>query len=408
MSGTAARHPIVIDAAGGEYMESVVVTAWSAKPGDAVKAGETVVTVETAKAATEIAAERDGYLAEIVHAAGSEAPLGSVLGYLSDTPPPAARRHPAPTATTQAAKPAAAPSLAPGPDRIVASPYARKLARQRGLDLRHLMGSGPGGRIKSRDLPAAAPLLRSTPGAGTHPIIFLHGFGADQSIWRWVIPLLRVPNRVVALDLPGHGASRTAADASISAMALAVAGEIAALGITDAHVIGHSLGGGVALALSAAGNLRIHSLGLIAPAGLGSEIDAEFLAGLVSSSTPKELQPWLERMVGDPAALPRNFAGALLWQRKQAGRDDGQLKLSQELFPGSIQEECLTSNLKTLGIPMKLIWGKSDRIIPAAQAQGAPGTVALHLLDGIGHVPQLECAAIVARLVDELVRSSGH
>lgn len=407
MSDMAGRHPIVIDAAGGEYMESVVVTAWGARPGEAVKAGETVVTVETAKAATEIPAERNGYLAEIVYAVGSEAPVGSVLGYLSDAPP-AVRPHAEAASEARPAKPAATPAIVRTPERVIASPYARKLARQRGIGLDHLKGSGPAGRIKSRDLPLASLTRRSEGGAEHHPIIFLHGFGADQSIWRWVIPLLRVPNRVIAIDLPGHGTSSDTAEAGISGMALTVAAELQSRGIADAHVVGHSLGGGVALALSAAGNLRIHSLGLIAPAGLGDEIDTAFLAGLVSSGTPAELQPWLDRMVGDPAALPQNFAGALLWQRNQAGRGAEQLKLSRDMFPRGLQEERLASNLKALRVPMKLIWGKSDRIIPASHALCAPGTVALHLLDGVGHVPQLECADTVAHLVDELVRSSGH
>jgi pimeloyl-ACP methyl ester carboxylesterase len=409
MSGNANQYPIMIDAAGGEYMESVVVTAWEVKPGDAVKAGDTLVTVETAKAATEIAAGRDGYLARIVHVAGSEAPVGSVLGYLSDEPPPTdTAETPLSAALQPTAEATAAPARLRAPGRIIASPYARKLARQRRLDLNDIKGTGPAGRIKSRDLPAASSATQSGARGEHHPIILMHGFGADKSIWRWVIPLLQSPNRIVTLDLPGHGASRRTAPASIAGMALAVAEEIAALGLTDAHVVGHSLGGGIALALGAASTLRIHSLGLIAPAGLGADIDGDFLAGLVSSATPQDLQPWLDRMVGDTSALPPNFAGALLWQRKQAGRDAEQLKLAGTVFPGGKQEELLSALLKGFHIPVKLIWGKVDKIIPAAQALVAPGTVALHLLDGIGHIPQLECAGTVARLVDELVRSSVH
>ena len=74
------QHPIQIDSAGGEYMETVVVLEWAVAPGAAVKAGDTVVTVETAKAATEIAAPADGFLTEIRFDAGQEAPVGVVLG----------------------------------------------------------------------------------------------------------------------------------------------------------------------------------------------------------------------------------------------------------------------------------------------------------------------------------------
>ncbi|MGE3873425.1 MAG: alpha/beta fold hydrolase [Parvibaculaceae bacterium] len=410
MSVEPARHPIVIDSAGGEYMESVVIVDWAASPGAPVKAGDTVVTVETAKAATEIAADRDGYLAEILFAVGAEAPVGSVLGYISDRPVTGA------AAKSEALSPDLAPQQAvPMPaverrsGRVVASPYARRIAAEQGVDLAELAGSGPGGRVKSRDvlsLPAAPSAAHAA--SLRHPVIFLHGFGADRSIWRWVTPLLHVSNRIVTLDLPGHGGSTAPLPGSIAEMANALAAEIAGLGITDAHVVGHSLGGAAALALGAVGGLRVHALGLLAPAGLGPEIDTAFLKGLLTAQTPDELQPWLDRMVADASSLPSNFAGGVLWQRKTANRVAEQLSLARALFPRGVQEERFIANLRALRVPAKIIWGKADAIIPMSHALAAPGIAGLHLLDGIGHSPFIECPDIIARLIDELIMSTGR
>lgn len=403
-----ARHPIVIDSAGGEYMESVVVVGWAAAPGDAVKKGQTIVTVETAKAATEIAATHDGYLAEIVFAAGSEAPVGSVLGFLTDVPVPVVPRQTisAPAPAVEARGKNGVPSESP--PRVIASPYARRLAAERGVELEALSGSGPGGRIKSRDLPQASSQRAPAPAAPHHPIVLLHGFGADQSIWSWVRPLLQVPNPVVAIDLPGHGRVPMPPVAAIAAMAEDVASEISSRGIADVHVVGHSLGGAVALALTASPRLRIHSLALLAPASLGPEIDVKPLQGLLAAQTPAELQPSLARLVAAPGRLPANFASAALWQRAQAAREAEQGKLLRDLFPRGAQAERFLSNLKAIRVPAKLIWGKADAIIPVAHAAQAPGAMALHLLDDIGHLPQIECPDMVARLIDELVRSTGH
>ncbi len=75
---------ITVVGAGGEYMEAVVVVEWHKKPGERVEAGETVVTVETAKAATEIEAPASGVLAEIRVGIGEEIEVGGVLGIIGD------------------------------------------------------------------------------------------------------------------------------------------------------------------------------------------------------------------------------------------------------------------------------------------------------------------------------------
>ncbi|WP_119273503.1 acetoin dehydrogenase dihydrolipoyllysine-residue acetyltransferase subunit [Taklimakanibacter deserti] len=403
----ALRHPIVIGSAGGEYMESVVVVDWAIEPGDPVKTGQTIVTVETAKAATEIAATQDGFLAEILHAAGSEVPVGSVLGYVSDRPEAAA-----PSRAT-ADEPAPAPiehvvASSPRAARPIVSPLARRLAAEAGLDLSQLKGSGPNGRIKKRDIEKLARPAILPASDSALPIVFLHGFAADRNIWRWVIPLLRLRNRVITPDLPRHGGALETPARSISDLAAAVATSLEGQGISDAHVVGHSLGGAAALALTGFGALRIHSLCLLAPAGLGPEINGGFLGGIAGAQTPESLAPWLEAMVGDPKVLPANFAQAVLRQRRQDNSAEAQLRLSADIFPNGTQQQDLAANLKALRIPAKIIWGKKDRIIPMAHAFKAPGTTALHLLDETGHVPHLECPDIVARLIDELILATGR
>lgn len=399
------RHPIVIDSAGGEYMDSVVVVDWAAKPGDPVKIGETIVTVETAKAATEVAAPHDGFLAEILHKAGNEVPVGSVLGYVSDRPDAVEPLVTSPATVQGLPTPAPASPRAPRP---IASPLARRLAAEAGLDLSQMKGSGPNGRIKKRDIEKTAKPAALSAKDSALPIVFLHGFAADRNIWRWVIPLLRVRNRVITPDLPGHGSALATPAKNIGDLAAAIAASLDAEGIGDAHVVGHSLGGATALALTGIGNLRMHSLCLLAPAGLGPDINGEFLGGIVGAQNPESLAPWLDMMVCDPRILPANFAQAVLWQRGQGNSAEAQSRLAADIFPNGVQHEDLSANLKTLRIPAKILWGRKDQIIPMSHAFKAQGTTALHLLEETGHVPHLECPDIVARLIDELVLATGR
>jgi len=215
-------------------MEEGRLVAWRKREGDAVHAGETLAEVETDKAVMELVARADGVLRRIVLGEGTTVPVGALVGVIgaadedisaiaggapagggaaggAAAAPLAAPRVGAPGAAAIAAPggsgaTGAAPTAAPGgdagrtaptapgaspegrsmaapeaaptaagapaapPGRVFASPLARRLAGERGLDLRGVAGSGPGGRVVKRDVEAAAAeapqrLLAATPGA---------------------------------------------------------------------------------------------------------------------------------------------------------------------------------------------------------------------------------------------------
>ena len=81
--------------------------------------------------------------------------------------------------------------------------------------------------------------------------------------------------------------------------------------------------------------------------------------------------------------------------------------MAGSLFPDGTQGFDLQAALAALAVPTRLVWGRLDRVIPAAHAARAPGFAAVHLLDGIGHVPHMEAPALTARLIAETVRSAG-
>ncbi|QWK80554.1 acetoin dehydrogenase dihydrolipoyllysine-residue acetyltransferase subunit [Ochrobactrum sp. BTU1] len=428
-----AKHPISIESAGGEYMETVVIVGWSVQPGETVKAGQLILTVETAKAATEIEADRDGWLAEVFFDEGQEAPLGAVLGTISDTELSLESNAPqiaAPTAT-----PSGLPDTVsqPTPDvvdvgqRIVASPLARRVAKSVGLDLAHIKGSGPHGRIKERDVLAAInaqpdtaieaavtakkmafpETIVSSPIMRSETVVFLHGFGADRSSWRQVTALLPSEYETIALDLPAHGDELRKAPTSLDDIVFDVSDRLEAIGIERAHIVGHSLGGAVALGLTSLGRASIRSATLLAPGGLGPEININFINGLTRSTTEESLERWLNLMVGDAANLPKGFARAALRQMQTNGLQDGLRVLAQAIFPDGTQAFNKLPALQKLEIPARIIWGRADQIIPPSHVNRVPGQIATHLLDNIGHVPQLEAPALIARLISQTVRSAS-
>ncbi|MBA8841645.1 acetoin dehydrogenase dihydrolipoyllysine-residue acetyltransferase subunit [Ochrobactrum sp. RH2CCR150] len=427
-----ANHPISIESAGGEYMETVVILSWSVQPGDAVKSGQLIVTVETAKAATEIEADRDGWLAEIFFAEGQEAPLGVVLGTIADTEPSvkAAVEQAVAPAATETKQAQSSGELAPAPAqagrRIIASPLARRVARNAGLDLSGIEGSGPRGRVKQRDVLAAlnarsnatipAPAVpaqvrqsavaAAVPKGNSDPIVFLHGFGADRTSWRQVTALLPSEFDVVALDLPAHGAETNRIVSCLDDMVFDVSDRLETMGIDRAHIVGHSLGGAVALGLVSLGKVSVRSATLLAPGGLGPEINIGFINGLARSTTEQALERWLNVMVGDAASLPKGYARAALRQIQASGMQAGLDRLAQHLFPNETQAFDQLQNLRDLQVPARIIWGRADRVIPPSHVHRVPGHIATHLLENIGHVPQLEASELTARLIVQTVNSA--
>lgn len=418
-------HEITLAGGAGEYMESATVVSWAAKIGDPVKAGDVVVVVETAKAATEIEAGHDGVLAAILAPEGAEVGIGAVLGRIADrvdadevvvaVPQPAI------------AEPAAAISDAPAKAeaasrRISISPLARRLARQADLHTANLTGTGPGGRIKSRDIEralrerteaasAAAPVaVVHSPAVAktgpTVPLVLLHGFGANAAAWNMVRPHLD-GRPILTPELPGHGREPALASPSLEALAEAVLDQIEESGARECDLVGHSLGGAVAAMLVANQSVRVRSLTLIAPAGLGPEIDSGFLAGFLSARTAEGLTPWLERLAADPGRLPRGYAQAVLRERERFGVGVAQAEIAQRLFPDGTQAIRIGADLDRFAGPLKVIWGRDDRIIPQKHQDGAPDHAACHRLAGVGHMPYLEAPALVAQLVLQNARSAG-
>ncbi len=152
-------------------MEEGTLAKWLVKEGDTVKAGDLMAEIETDKATMEFEAVDEGVIAKIVVAEGTDGvKVGTVIAVLAgegedassvEAPKAEALKAEAPKAE---AAPAPAPTPAPAPaapktdgDRVKASPLARRIAAEKGVDLTGVAGSGPNGRIVKADIDAAKP-----------------------------------------------------------------------------------------------------------------------------------------------------------------------------------------------------------------------------------------------------------
>lgn len=168
----------------GLTMTEGLLADWSVQPGKPYKAGDTIVLIETEKVVTEIAAEADGVLLEIVVPVGETVPVGAIIGRWGNlgeevsAPLSAASvdgnrtvQVPAEIKTSvQPREPSASPgSLTKLGERVVATPLARRLAAQHSIDLTKVTGNGPRGRIRASDVELSIQEITITPATMQQP-----------------------------------------------------------------------------------------------------------------------------------------------------------------------------------------------------------------------------------------------
>lgn len=171
--GDAVGVPITMPALSSTMTEGKIVQ-WLKNEGDRIEVGDAVMVVESDKADMDVEAFEEGFLAKIITSEGEAAAVGAPVAMLAASEAEIAAvaasgggaAAPAEASAPVAAAPASAPSPSVGGDRVVASPYAKKVAGETGVDLGSVPGSGPGGRVVSSDVLAAGS--SSSAAAGQH------------------------------------------------------------------------------------------------------------------------------------------------------------------------------------------------------------------------------------------------
>ena len=245
------------------------------------------------------------------------------------------------------------------------------------------------------------PVRYADRGFGDSVVLLLHGFGGDLDNWMFNLDSLAEKHRVLALDLPGHGQSvKTNVDPSLSGMATFVSKFLDVLSVSSVHVVGHSMGGAIAMQLASDSPETVKSLGLICSAGLGPDINSDYLRGFVEAQSQQELKLVLQQLFADESLVNLQLVNDLLNYKRIDGVEATLNALSETLISAG-EQTFLTDNIVASGIPVLVIWGKQDRIIPVSHAQNysaAGGScVEVEIFDSAGHMVQMEKAHDVNR-----------
>ena len=240
------------------------------------------------------------------------------------------------------------------------------------------------------------------------PVLLLHGHEQSATSWRRVIPALARTHRVLALSLPGHGGTDPAIGGYAPGRDLTpfVADFLTALDIGSLDLVGHSVGGSIALRVALANQSAVRTLTLVASAGLGREVHP--LLALDTLPGIGELAIMLSRMPGGDVqrttmssamlfAQPWRVPAEFFTEQHDLGRRPGQLEAStamaRALFDISGQREVLLDQLPSLSRPTLVVWGENDYVLPAQHARAAVARLPrgrLSLFPDCGHLPHVE------------------
>jgi pimeloyl-ACP methyl ester carboxylesterase len=268
--------------------------------------------------------------------------------------------------------------------------------------------------------------LVAGPPLGTAPVLWLiHGIGDSSRTWESVIPLLACDHTVVAPDLLGHGASdKPRADYSIGGFANGMRDLQVVLGVERATIVGHSLGGGVAMQFAYQFPERVERLVLVASGGLGAEVNPILRAAAVpgasyaiaASSRPfvRNAVVGLGRRLARLGVMDRNDVEdvAVIWEGL---RDESTRKAFLRTLRAviDVRGQAVTSHDRlylAADVPVLLVWGDKDPMVPvthAARAAEALPHAQLSIVPKSGHMPHRSAPASFASTVASFVASTA-
>jgi pyruvate dehydrogenase E2 component (dihydrolipoamide acetyltransferase) len=353
----------------GLSMKEGKIVAWLVPEGAEVKPGEEIVEIETEKILGSLEAPASGILRRQVAKVDDVISIAGLVGVMADS------------------------SVSDSEiDSFIAEFQARAVAQKTQTESQE-----PAPEVVVLNGQSLRYLKR---GEGEQPAILIHGFGGDLNSWLFNHQDLAEKRAVYALDLPGHGgSSKQVGSGTVSEFAKVLEMFMDASGLGRAHLVGHSIGGAVALEFALTRPERCLSLVLIASAGLGAEIDSEYINGFLAAGRRKDLKPYIEKLFADSKLVGRQIVEDVLRYKRLDGVEAALRKIAGEFCRGGQQVVILRDRLSELPVPVLVIWGTEDHILPVSHAEGLSANVKTEVFPGNGHMVHMESAAKVNRLI---------
>lgn len=259
--------------------------------------------------------------------------------------------------------------------------------------------------LERKEVQAAGMRVAYLDNNGTgESLVLVHGFGGEKDNWLRVARPLKTRYRILAPDLPGYGESDAPADIRyrIEDNVERLHAFIQALGLTRAHLGGHSMGGHIVAAYAAKYPNEVGSLWLIANAGVKSaplgEVRTRIAKGErnpMIATTQGQYRELLRVVMAQPPFLPDKLTRVMAARAVRASA----LRGRQFADLTAADAPALEDTIKGLPVPTHILWGEKDRVLDVASVailKNVLPQASSTVLPEVGHVPMLEAPALAA------------
>ncbi|QPC85323.1 alpha/beta fold hydrolase [Mesorhizobium sp. NBSH29] len=254
---------------------------------------------------------------------------------------------------------------------------------------------------------ASGQLSCSETGNGIERLVLLHGLGSTRLAWKAVSSALASHAQMLTYDLPGHGDSLDFPEAGPATLAAkAILADLNARGVERIHLAGHSMGGAVAALMALSASELIASLTLLAPGGFGDEINGRLLRRYAAAHAPEEIRACLEMMTGWRHPVQDKTVTELVAMRAIAGQSATLVAMAAAITRDERQGVIPRDRLARLNMPVAVLWGRLDAVLPVHHSDDLPPAFARHVIAGAGHMLPEEEPAFVADILLEQLRNA--
>ncbi len=353
----------------GLAMEEGKIDHWYVEEGENVSEGDDLVDIETTKITNTLESQFSGVFRKLVAAEGETHPCGMIIGVIADAGASDSEIESFVDSFKDNYDPADVAVDGGGPEPETVEAAGKRIQYVK-------MGEGD-----------------------ATPIIFVHGFGGELNNWLFTQPALSEDRVTYAVDLLGHGGSeKNVGDGGVAILTGAVLDFMKAMDISKVHLVGHSLGGAVVLAMSKEAPDAVATVTALCSAGLGDEINIDYITGFIEGKRQRQLTQTLGALFADKSLVSKDMVDDIIKFKRLDGVDAALRTIASANFSDGKQAASLKDQADALGGRLLVIWGEKDEVISSAHAQNA-GSAKVEVLADAGHMAHMEKSAEVNELI---------